>query len=334
MRQLAILNERLAELEHLYHVLDGEERRRVCFSYDIKAFEPCSDSYLKPREPISTEIGDGKMPFDLEKVCNDIRELRALRDEHKSSIYVELALDILSVAPETNISEVRTVMKARRGGYQKAKEQFFDPAIKRAREQDKVFEKNHDIVAASLTPRNFCCPLVKGRKVPKCCCKSLPGCNESGDSDLSSSTSTMGDVRALYLCAGVTPKGVASAVKNNRNTKFSDLVKSIMQKKDNNDLFYDGTIPNIKTIKSWENGKIYTSPNILTLAAFWLRTETYYSERTSMELFNTAGIKLKAQFDIHLLIQYIIKNRNIYPLDKYDFNAVLEHLGLPKTLRI
>ena len=292
------------------------------------------------------------MAIDLEKVCSDIRQLQALRDEHKTTIFVELALQILSVAPETDLTEVRRVMKERHG-FSKAKDKFYDPAIRRARENGIVFEQNEDTDGVRPSPRSFCCPLLKGKQVPKCCCRDLPGTSSPGvcapvdDGGAKEANCQVYEGHKSELCLkyGVSQKAAEYSA-TQRYDKLSNVVRDLLddlKKKDKNkgvaiQHFSNETIPTRQTVTDWMGKGTcrYRHPDIRSITAFWIETKAYENPKRSNRLFNAAGICLSPQFDFDLVVKYFIENK-LSPDDTLrmtDFNKILEEIGVPKQYHL
>jgi len=284
------------------------------------------------------------MAIDLEKVCSDIKQLQALRDEHETTIFVELALEILSVAPETALTDVRRVMKEWHG-FSKAKEKFYDPAIQRARESGIVFEQDQDTDSVRPSPRSFCCPLLKDKRVPKCCCRDLPGASSKGICAPVNCKVYNGRMSELHLMSGVSKSAAGYPAKEGYD-KLANVVRTLLTELKKNDKkmhvniqhFTNETIPTQQTVNDWMDKDTcrYRHPDIRSITAFWIETKTYKNRKRSNKLFEAAGICLSPQFDFDLVVKYFIKNP-LSPedtLNMTEFDEILEKVGVPEKYRL
>ncbi len=292
------------------------------------------------------------MAFDLEKVCSNIKQLQALRDEHRSPKFVELALQIIALSPGTPVSEIRTIMKGKGSkGYEAALRKYVLPVVTReiSRKVDEV--ENNDLRKPC---KDDYCPMCRNQKqrVVRCCCNNLQklGLDEHvldalrflDDASLSDGMrvtlhmfSKTGFDR--FVQQETQPRaGTKSKTKEEMKQytePFSFVVREIVKK--TNPFTNDGGVPNLRTVESWKvRDPTKLIQNKLSVTAFWLRTQTYLSVRDSNRLFSSAGFHLSAQYDFDLLVLYIIKDKSTHPVYVWDFDKVLNELGFQDTVSL
>ena len=292
------------------------------------------------------------MAFDLEKACSNIRQLQALRDEHRSPKFVELALQIIALLPGTSVSEIRATMKGKgRKGYEAALRKYVLPVVKReiSRKVDEV--ENNDLRKPG---KNDYCPLCHNQKqVVRCCCNNLQTLDLDEHvldalrllDDPSVSDRMRGALCALskrdfdrFVPQETRPRAGTKKPKTAEEMKkytepFSFVVREITES--SNPFTNDGGVPNLKTVESWKvRDPKKLIQNKLSVTAFWLRTKTYKKEDLSRRLFNAAGFHLSAQYDFDLLVLYIIKDKSIHPVTVWDFDDVLNEMGFQDTVSL